>query len=155
MDELQSLIKLAGRWQGTNYLWLSPSEEPRISPASASITPVIKGRFIRLDYSWEYDSETQEGSTLLGIDPEKMVVSAVWTDSWHMGRLLMICQGEPRADGVIDVSGFYAAPPGPDWGWRSVIEALDETTFRLQMYNIPPGKEGELAVRATFHRVAE
>ena len=34
-----------------------------------------------------------------------------------MGRKFLACMG-PGSDGPIAVRGSYAAPPGPDWGWR-------------------------------------
>jgi len=44
--------------------------------------------------------------------------------------------------------GSYAAPPGPDWGWRTVIEIPDDDSFRMVMYNVSPEGKEELAVNA-------
>jgi hypothetical protein len=111
---------------------------------------VAQGKFVRLDYSWGYEGQAQAGSYLFGYEKQRGAVTAVWIDSWHMGDKYMACEG--TANGVIDVRGSYAAPPGPDWGWRTVIEPEKEAAFRLLMYNISPEGEEALAVEAVYHR---
>ena len=52
---------------------------------------------------------------------------------------------------TLAVKGTYAAPPGPDWGWRIEITP-DEGTLRVVMFNIwPEGKEA-LAVETVYTR---
>ncbi len=68
----------------------------------------------------------------------------------HMSDKFMICQGAAEPDGAIVVRGSYAAPPGPDWGWRMVIGPGDGDTFRLIMYNISPDGQEDLAVEASY-----
>ena len=57
--------------------------------------------------------------------------------------------------GLLEVIGSYAAPPGPDWRWRTIVETAEEDRLqRLQifMYNISPGGKEDLAVDATYSR---
>jgi hypothetical protein len=57
------------------------------------------------------------------------------------------------ADGGIDVLGHFPAPPGPDWGWRTVIEASGDDAFRLAMYTIEPeGGEETLGFENRYTR---
>jgi len=44
------------------------------------------------------------------------------------------------------------APPGPDWGWRTEFDTKDGDSFRIAMYNVPPGGEEELAFEAAYKR---
>lgn len=152
MSGLDSLIKLAGSWKGDNKLWLPPAEAPYESQSVAFITPVIRGKSVRIDYTWAFDGEPQEGLLLCGYETKEDLVTAVWVDSWHMSDKFMICQGLAEGDGAIVVRGSYAAPPGPDWGWRMVIGPGDGDTFRLVMYNISPDGQEELAVEASYTR---
>ena len=39
----------------------------------------------------------------------------------------MACEGAVEPDWAIAVHGSYAAPPGPDWGWRIFIRPADGT----------------------------
>jgi hypothetical protein len=150
MNGLDSLIGLNGSWQGPNQLWLPPAEMPYESQSMASITPMLGGKFVRIDYTWAFDGQPQEGLLLVGYEMKEDVITAVWVDSWHTSSKFMICQGVAEGDGQIVVRGSYAAPPGPDWGWRIVIGPGDGDTFRLVMYNIPPEGQEDLAVEANY-----
>ena len=43
-----------------------------------SVTPVLGGRFIRVDYTWGYQGKPQEGALLVGFDPKSGEVSGHW-----------------------------------------------------------------------------
>lgn len=143
MDNLAFLHDLAGDWNGTNSLWLEPGDPPMESPATALVALVGRGKFVRIDYTWRYKDKPQEGSWLIGTGGEEIV--AVWIDSWHMGHAMMQCRGSATPTGI-DVHGSYAAPPGPDWGWRTVLGRDEDGALRMTMYNISPEGEEMLAV---------
>ena len=79
-------------------------------------------------------------------------MSAHWIDSWHNGFTVMTCDGTVNDSGVIDVRGTYPAPPGPDWGWRTVITPGVDT-LQVVMHNIWPDGREELAVEDWFTRI--
>ena len=152
MRRIGTLIQLQGNWRGRNKLWLNPDDPHTESQSTASITPVVLGKFLRFDYTWAYQDNPQEGVILFGYEAEENLVTAIWADSWHMGDQFMICHGTLRDNGAVDVSGSYAAAPGPDWGWRTLVKARNEILFSLLMYNITPQGEEQLAVEAVYHR---
>ena len=81
-------------------------------------------------------------------------VTARWTDTWHTGNQPMACSGPRPAGTTLSVRGTYAAPPGPDWGWRIDV-AADGERLRIVMYNVWPQEQGgkeELAVEAVYER---
>jgi hypothetical protein len=150
MSILDTLSTCAGHWRGTNRL-LDPTHNlAEDSAGTAAVTPLLGGRFVRLDYTWEYQGKPQEGSLLIGFDPKTETASAHWIDSWHMGRQVMACSGT-GGDGRLAVTGSYAAPPGPDWGWRIEITPEGEGLV-LVMYNIWPEGREDLAVEARYGR---
>lgn len=153
MSGLDTLIGLAGKWQGHNQLWLPPAETPYESPSTASITPVIRGKFVRIDYTWVFEGEPQEGLLLVGYETEADVVTIAWADSWHMGDKAMICQGSAEEDGSIVVRGSYTVPSQPDWGWRIVVGPGEGNAFRIVMYNILPEGQEMLAVETNYTKV--
>jgi hypothetical protein len=67
----------------------------------------------------------------------------------------MACQGRIAATGKIDFRGSYEAPPGPDWGWRFVINAPSGSELKLVMYNVSPEGEDELAVEANYKKTQQ
>lgn len=163
MDPL-FLFELIGRYTGTNQLILSPDAPPRASQATASITPISRGKLVRLDYTWD-DDGPQEGSLLIGAQDGRDGMLAAWTDSWHLGTKLLVCTGDIDAT-ALRVLGSYTAvgagaPPGPDWGWRIVVQRADAGSFILRMFNIAPDAQGgtdgdgDLAVDAHFHPVEQ
>src|SRR5437867_2156939 len=101
-------------------------------------------------YTWADGGEPQEGLLVIGPGTAGSVVDASWVDSWHMSVKMMLCRGEVRGDGGLSVRGSYAAPPGPDWGWRIAL-ALSSPQA-LTMYNVTPAGEKALAVAAVYAR---
>ena len=69
-----------------------------------------------------------------------------------MGDRVMICEGPAVDAGPLEVRGSYPAPPGPDWGWRTVVETAEEDLLRMVMYNVSPEGEEYLAVDAAYRR---
>jgi Protein of unknown function (DUF1579) len=155
MSAPQSLEKLIGHWTGTNRLyrpWLNPPDAESESESSATVDEVAMGKFITIEYTWSLDGQPQAGFMLLGRENNNEEVKATWVDSWHMSDKSMVFDGGIDANGVVNVRGSYAAPPGPDWGWRIVIEATSDNSFTIVMYNITPDGEQSLAVESRYTR---
>ncbi|MGC8640332.1 MAG: DUF1579 family protein [Isosphaeraceae bacterium] len=152
MSVLHGLLSCAGAWRGTNTLHDPNSGRPDESPSELTVTPVLGGKFIRLDYTWAHQGEPQEGSLLLGFDPKIGEVSGHWIDTWHMGRKIMACKGPTPIGGTISVEGSYSVPPGPDWGWRIEITPQDGQSIRVAHFNVDPDEKEEPAVEATYAR---
>ena len=151
MSTLDALAACTGNWRGTNTLLDPHNSITEESAGTATVTPVLGGKFVRLDYTWDYKGKPQEGSLLIGFEARADTVTAHWIDSWHVGDKVMVCTGSGQAGPALSVRGSYAAPPGPDWGWRIEITP-DDSRLRLEMFNIwPEGKE-ELAVEAVYAR---
>jgi hypothetical protein len=87
---------------------------------------------------------------LIGRADDTNGIKVVWVDSWHTGGRFMISEGSDEG-GSISVHTTYSAPPGPDWGWRTVIEPGDGS-FKIVMYNIMPEGQEMLAVEALYSR---
>jgi Protein of unknown function (DUF1579) len=152
MTALDRLIACAGNWSGTNRLQVSESELPEDSPSTAIVTPVLAKRFVRIDYTWAYHEKPQEGSFLIGYEAKTDRASAHWIDSWHMSNMVMVCSGIVSENGGINVLGSYAAPPGPDWGWRVIIGPEDGQRLSVVMFNIDPDGREYFAVESIYTR---
>jgi hypothetical protein len=152
VSPFENLLSCAGLWHGVNRLWTSPDEPPIESTSAAEVVAVLGSRFVRIDQTWAYVEKPQSGSLLVGFDPDTQLASVHWIDTFHMGRKAMVCAGTAPEDGVVDVRGTYQAPPGPDWGWRILIEAKPQDRFVLLMHNIHPDGTQDLAVHATYSR---
>jgi Protein of unknown function (DUF1579) len=151
MSALDGLAACEGRWQGTSTLEDPHSGIADESASTAVVTPVLGGRFVRVDYTWSYGGNAQEGSLLIGLQKKAGIATAHWIDSFHNGEKGMACTGAVSDDGTVSVRGSYQAPPGPDWGWRIDVSPGGET-LRMVHHNVwPEGKE-ELAVDSRYTR---
>jgi hypothetical protein len=152
MNDLHSLLELAGRWDGYKRVLL-PGEAPHESESTAFITSIVGRKFMQMAYTWAFDGTAQEGVLLVGHKQADQAITVVWIDSWHMGDAFLICDGEVDAAGAVDVRGTYVVPSSPDWGWRMVITPGDKE-LRVLMYNITPDGMEILGVEAVYTRAA-
>jgi hypothetical protein len=152
MSPLDALSASAGSWRGTSTLQDLHTGVAAESPSTASVSAVPGG--VRLDYTWSYRGEPQQGSILFGADDTTGAVTARWTDTWHTGNRPMACSGPKPGGSTLSVRGTYAAPAGPDWGWRIDVTS-DRDEMRIVMHNVWPQEQGgkeELAVAAVYQR---
>lgn len=146
----------AGRWRGTSRLlmpWATPPEHHAESTAELSL--VAGGRYVTIAYTWAYDGKPCEGFLLVGRERKRDVAHASWVDSWHQGERPMTCEGTVDDAGAVVVRGSYPAPPGPDWGWRIVVDAPDDAHLAVVMYNVTPEGEESLAFENRYVRAAD
>jgi hypothetical protein len=146
---LDTLRECAGAWAGRSLLYLPP-DPPRECDSEAIVTPILGGRFVRLDYTWAFDGAAQEGTLLIGYEARHSRFTAIWGDTWHMSDALMVSRGEASEGPALSVFGTYAVEGWPDWGWRIVLEPRDDGSLQMLMYNVSPEGEADLAVDATY-----
>lgn len=149
MSAIPALTNLVGKWQGQNQLWLAPGDPVRLSETTAEIEEIAHQQFTEMRYRWADGGKPQEGTIILGFTSD--IVKAVWFDTWHMAYQFMVCEGSADGD-FVSVKGAYAAPPGPDWGWRIAFEPRGPDAFRFTMYNITPDGQEFLAVEVLYSR---
>ena len=153
MSVLDGLIASAGNWRGMNTLQDPHSGQPEESPATATVVPVLDGRFVRLDYTWGYQGKPQAGSFLFGFESAADSLTAHWIDGWHNGDRVMACVGARPHGPSLEVRGTYEAPPGPDWGWRTEVTPDGQRSLRIVMFNVwPDGEREELAMETVLAR---
>ncbi len=151
---MAAITDLVGRWQGKNRLWVRPDEPVSESKTTASISPLLAGgRFATIRYDWGDEGVAQDGLLLVPLADEQNSIDLFWVDSWHMGNKFMLLRREEAHDVIVTAKGTYAAPSGPDWGWRITIRAESTNEMWILMHNIPPQSEELLAVEASYSRI--
>ena len=153
MNALDHFLAARGNWQGTSTLQDPTTGSPDQGPATASITALLGNKFVRMDYTWQYQGNAHEGSLLIGYETEAATVTAQWIDSWHVGDKVMACRGTVDEQGVYSVLGSYSVPGWPDWGWRILLDPTATATLRVVMYNVSPDGQEYLAVETDLQRV--
>ena len=145
---LNGLLAARGLWRGTSHLTLGPVTDA--SPSAAALAPAVGGRFWRLAYTWFHENRPQEGELLVGYQPRTDVATVHWADTFHTGDTVMACTGTAGDDGVVAVAGTFAAPTGPDWGWRIAIAPVGRESLRVTMHSVSPEGEVWPAVEADY-----
>lgn len=147
------LANLTGEWRGNGSLWFTPDAPAAEFEAGAQVSLAARDNVLCIAYRWSFEGEPQEGLLTLGINADDAAAHASWVDSWHMPAEFMVSHGS-YANGGLSVRGSYAAPTGPDWGWRTAIEDAGPDAWRLVMYNIPPDQKELLAFDLRFSRIS-
>jgi len=150
MDVL-GLVKLAGRWRGTNRLHDPHTDAPEETPSTLILRPMPGEQVVRIDQEWSYQGTSQEGLLLI-IAGYPGPASLHWIDTWHQPTSLMVLEQDVRVADRFTFLGRYPAPTGPDWGWRVELKYDPAGTLRLDMFNISPDRKSTPAVEATYTR---
>lgn len=143
-----SLESLAGTWIGVKGMRFMPTDPFTESPSTAHVT-ITAHNLMTITYSWSNEDGPQDGMLLIGDGSAPQQADAIWVDSFHQTPRWMVLQGAIDDSGGIWLEGVYAAPPGPDWGWRI---QLSGPALQLTMLNIPAGESPYEVVRATYTR---
>ena len=145
------LQHLAGTWTGSYQLWTNPGAPPIESPTRLAVAVKASGRYATLSYDWLHDGKACDGVLVVVLNGSGRSATASWVDSFHMSDGFLVSRGTV-AGSRVDVRGSYAAPPGPDWGWRTIVEADALDALRVLMYNITPDGQEAHAVEAVYRR---
>lgn len=147
------LLSVTGDWSGRYKLYFTPEAPIVDCETNATVEKLGDGRFLGIRYDWSYEGKPQEGFMLVGADEKAGVLAVHWIDSFHNGHRVMVQSGKvPAEDAEVSALGSYAAPPGPDWGWRTLLEHSSDDELRVLMYNIEPDQPEQVAVEAVYRR---
>src|SRR5687768_11260791 len=138
MPILPSLVAAAGRWQGTNRLHDPSTQQPEDTPSTLVVTPMLDGRFVLLEYTWQWQGQPQSGAMIVGHEPEPNLDTAYWVDTWHNGDRGMLCHGQGGDGPTATVRGTFPVPPGPDWGWDIILTPNARESFEIVMHVYTP-----------------
>jgi hypothetical protein len=136
------LASLSGHWQGLTRTWFEPGALADESFIQGSIQPILDGRFIIFIYQSAMQGVPLHGMYTFGYNTLLDRYEASWIDSFHNNTAIMFCTGAGTEQGF-SVLGSYPNPDGgPDWGWRTALDIIDENHLRLTAYNfLPDGQE--------------
>jgi hypothetical protein len=94
----EHLAKDAGVWRGKNTMWMAPGSEPMKSESSSTITPIMDGRYMKMEMTGEIPGMGPfTGFGVCGFDNVAQKFVGTWIDSQSTG--IMNGVGELSSDG--------------------------------------------------------
>ncbi len=146
------LAQAEGEWAGPSLLCFAPGQPTISSDSTAHVKRAVNGTALEMHYEWSYEGKPHHGVLLLTDSAGDTRCEIAWMDSFHYANRIMLLTGAFAGEGEINVRGAYAAPEGPDWGWRMTLEMPDAEALILRMFNITPDEQEAWAVEATYRR---
>lgn len=149
----QHLQAMIGDWKGNTKTWFEPGTLADESPVTASIRPILGGRFLLYQYQGSLAGTPFEGSATIGYDLGNDKFQVSWIDSFHMGTAIMLSEGSSVEHGF-SVLGSYGGPDIPvPWGWRTVVQLQEPDQLTVTAFNISPEGKEDKATETIFIRV--
>jgi hypothetical protein len=97
--KMQALLaKDAGTWSGKSTMWMAPGAEPMQSESTCTITPIMDGRYVKLEMAGEMPGMGPfSGMGISGFDNVSQKFVSTWIDSQSTG--IMTGTGQLSPDG--------------------------------------------------------
>jgi hypothetical protein len=87
-----------GTWHGKTTMWMTPDAEPITSDGTSVVTPILGGRFIKVDMSGDCPGMGPwSGTGIFGYDNVAEKFQAIWISDHATG--MMVGDGEMSSDG--------------------------------------------------------
>jgi hypothetical protein len=140
----EHLAKSVGTWRGKNTLWMFPGAPPMKSESTATITPMLDGRFVKCEMSGDMPGMgPYNGFALYGFDNVSQKFVSTWIDNCGTG--MAQGTGELSGDGnTLTWNYTYNCPlTKKPTALREVETFADADARKLEIFGIDPksGKE--------------
>ena len=135
------LKMFTGHWDATATMWMMPGAPPSTSKNTVDGTPMMGGRFVRLDYKGTMMGQPFEGMQITGYDNIKKTYTTFWIDNSSTSFYLLEGPYDPAKKAFVQ-TGQWADPMGGTTPVRAVITIVGPNEYLYENYmTLPDGKE--------------
>lgn len=105
----EALARTAGTWNVSVKMWMEPDAEPTVTEATATIEPIMGGRFVRETVEGEFMGRPFHGISIVGVNNVTGEAEAVWYDN-HSTTLYTYRGSIDETGGEIRLEGTFTDP---------------------------------------------
>lgn len=136
-SESNFLNRALGKYRGPNLLWFEDPKKPEESVSDVEVTET------EINYTWSFRGKAQTGK--MRFEPNGASVAVDWVDSWHAADGFKSV-GSLTTDGL-NFLCHYGPENEPQWGWRTELSMPNSDQLLVEMFNITPDSQEQIAVR--------
>jgi hypothetical protein len=135
------LHRMVGEWDIEQKVWMDQPGEPMVTTASATVTKVLGGRFIKQDFEGSFMGEPMSGLGLTGYDTTRKLFVGSWMDSFSTGMHTMTGSMHMDGEGMSLFGQMYDVATGEVGKMtRYDIRFIDSNTHVFSAYEIMYGE---------------
>ncbi|MFI4897495.1 MAG: DUF1579 family protein [Phycisphaerales bacterium JB059] len=137
--EHEHLQGLVGEWDATISFLSAPGAQPDVSKMTASITPILDGRYVLSHYTGSFKYMGAEipfeGYGMVGYDKVRGHFTSAWGDNMSTS---MLVQTGPFKEGAIDLKGEMPDGMGGAMPMRHRHVVNDDGSYTLEFHQPNP-----------------
>ncbi len=143
-DQHAMLTKGVGKWTGSTTQWMGPDSEGMKSQSTCTVTPIMDGRFVSIDWAGEMPGMgPYKGMGIAGFDNVSQKYVSTWID--NMGTGVMVGEGTMSGDGKTTTWNYqYNCPITKKPAVMREVETVtgpNSKTVEMYMNDPKSGKE--------------
>ncbi len=131
------LMKRAGRYT-TTMTFSAPGTEPQESTGTATLKPILGGRFLEEENSGQSGGQPSAGLRLYGYNNGSKQYEAIWI--YNGSTAFLVLDGSSDDNGkTVRYTGAFIGPDGSRQTLRVIVEQQDADHFVVRLLGEGPG----------------
>lgn len=146
------LMKLAGEYTVTMNFFSDPRAEPVASAGTATLKPILGGRFLEEENSGDSFGQPYSGERIYGYNKGSKQYEAIWI--YTGSTAFLVLNGTSDDDGkTVRYSGAFLGPDGKPQELHVTFKQVDDDHFVVRMMGSGPADSAPV-VETTYTRKA-
>lgn len=147
------LMKLAGDYTVSMKFFAQPGAEPLESTGTATLKPILGGRFLEEENSGESFGQPYSGQRIYGYNKGSKQYEAIWI--YTGSTAFLVLNGTSDDDGkTVRYSGAFLGPNGKPQDIHVTVKQTDDDHFVVRMMGSGPADLAPV-VETTYTRKSE